>query len=204
MDYLKTGQLIRKLRKEQGLNQTELAEKLHITGKTVSKWECGRGFPDVSMFPALSAALQVDFAALFSGELSEKVQDSGNLKRLQFYICPQCGNLITTTSSASVVCCGKVLAAEKVQTADDELNVELVEREYIVQSNHEMSREHYISFIALRSGDQLYLRKLYPEWDIQLQIPYIPGALMLWYCTKHGLFQQSVPQPIRAARSRCR
>ena len=104
MDYTKTGQLIRRLRLELGMTQRELADRLHICSKTVSKWECGHGFPEVSMFPALSEALNADFSALFSGEIAQKSQDSGNLRRLQFYVCPECGNIITSTSSMAVAC----------------------------------------------------------------------------------------------------
>ena len=194
MDYTKTGQLIRRLRLEMGLTQGQLAERLHICSKTISKWECGHGFPEVSMFPALSESLNVDFSVLFSGEIAQKGQDSGNLRRLQFYVCPECGNVITSTSSMSVACCGKKLHPLLAQQGREDLRVTLIEREFFVASDHEMSRDHYISFIALCSSDHLLLRKLYPEWDIQLQLPYIPGAVLYWHCSKHGLFTQRLPK----------
>ena len=103
MDYTKTGQLIRRLRLELGMTQRELADRLHICSKTVSKWECGHGFPEVSMFPALSEALNADFSALFSGEIAQKSQDSGNLRRLQFYVCPECGNEIFPVIAPAVI-----------------------------------------------------------------------------------------------------
>lgn len=194
MNYQKIGQLIRKLRTEQGFTQAELAELLHISNKTVSKWECGNGCPELSLFPALSKVLNTDFSALFSGETGEKCQDTGNLKRISFYICPICGNLITSTSTAGVSCCGKVLLPQQLQRAGEELHAELQDREYYITTDHEMSRQHYITFVALRSSEQFLLRKLYPEWDVQLRLPYTPGAVLIWHCSQHGLFYQPLPQ----------
>ena len=202
MDYQKIGLMIRKLRTDKHLTQAELAELLHVSNKTVSKWECGSGCPEVSMFPALSKVLDVDFAALFSGETAEKPTDSGNLRKLQFYICPNCGNLITSTSDAAVSCCGKVLLPQRLQRAGEEIKVQLIDREYQISSDHEMSREHYITFLALRSSEQILLRKLYPEWDLELHMPYIPGAMLIWHCNQHGLFYQPLPQYRRTPRSR--
>lgn len=196
------GLLIRNLRTAAGMNQAELAEKLHISNKTVSKWECGCGSPDISLFPALSELLGVDFNALFTGKIEEKSFDTGNLKRISFYICPNCGNLITSTSSASISCCGRVLEAQKLQRAGEEIRTTLVDREYQITSKHEMSRDHYISFIALRSSETLLLRKLYPEWNVELYVPFVPGAMLIWHCSKHGLFYQPLPQPIRTPRKR--
>ena len=202
MDYQKIGLMIRKLRTDKHLTQAELAELLHVSNKTVSKWECGSGCPEVSMFPALSKVLDVDFAALFSGETAEKPVDSGNLCKLQFYICPNCGNLITSTSDAAISCCGKVLSPQKLQRAGEEIKVQLIDREYQISSDHEMSREHYITFLALRSSEQILLRKLYPEWNLELYMPYIPGAMLIWHCKQHGLFYQPLPQFRRTPRSR--
>lgn len=202
MNYENIGVLIRKLRSEKGLTQNEVAEKLHISNKTVSKWECGAGCPDISLFPALSELFGVDFSALFSGKLEEKPADNGNLRNLSFYVCPDCGNLITSTSLASVACCGKTLAPQKLQRAGEEISVSLVGNEYYISSNHEMSRQHYITFVALRSSDQILLRKLYPEWNLELQMPYIPGAMMIWHCKQHGLFYQPLPKYQRVPRQR--
>lgn len=163
MDQERISHLILKLRLEKGLTRAALAEKLHISNKTVSKWECGSGCPEAFLFSALSRALGADSSALISGEIDEKPMDSGNLRRrLQFYICPNCENLFTTTSTASVACYGKVLTPQKLQRAGEEVCVELVAHEYYISSEHEMTRDHYITFVALRSSEQLALRKLYP------------------------------------------
>ena len=55
-----------------------------------------------------------------------------------------------------------------------------------------MLKEHYISFVALLTGDTLTLKKQYPEWDLQVRIPGRTHGKLLWYCTEHGLFYQLV------------
>lgn len=70
MDAEKTGRFIAELRGERGLTQRELAEKIGVTDKAVSKWERGRGFPDVSLLETLSNELGVSIAELISGERS--------------------------------------------------------------------------------------------------------------------------------------
>ena len=60
MDQLKIGRFIAERRREQGLTQAELAEKLHITDRAVSKWETGRGVPDSSIMLALCELLDIN------------------------------------------------------------------------------------------------------------------------------------------------
>ena len=69
MNQESIGQLIRKLRTEKGMNQAEFAEKLHISNKTVSKWECGIGYPDVTLFPVIAELFGVSVAVLFGETL---------------------------------------------------------------------------------------------------------------------------------------
>lgn len=204
MNYEKIGQLIRQLRVEKGLTQEALAETLHVSNKTISKWECGNGCPEVSLFPALSAALEVDFATLFSGNLEQKQKNSGNFRHLKFYICPNCGNIITSITPANISCCGKMLQPQTAQKAEGEntLQVEWIDSEYFISSQHEMSREHYITCVGLLSSDQLILRKLYPEWDMQVRIAPTAGAHLIWHCSQHGLFYQTLPKPVRQASNR--
>ncbi len=68
MDQQKTGQFIAEMRKEQGLTQRELAEKLMISDKTVSKWECGNGLPEVSLMLPLCEILKISVNELLSGK----------------------------------------------------------------------------------------------------------------------------------------
>ena len=68
MDAIKTGKLISELRKEQGLTQAELAEKILVSDKAISRWETGRGYPDITNMEALSAALGISVGELLNGE----------------------------------------------------------------------------------------------------------------------------------------
>lgn len=194
MDNVKIGNLINKLRKEKGMTQLQLAEKLHISDKTVSKWERGLGCPDVSLLTDLSGVFGVDLEKLLSGQLDANEERGGNMKKLNFYVCPECGNVITAMTDAGVSCCGKKLKAlEPVKASEEEkLSVEVIENDYYISSNHPMVKEHYISFVALLTGDSLTLKKQYPEWDLQVRIPGRTHGKLIWYCTDHGLFYQLV------------
>ena len=68
MNTEKTGTFIAELRKEKGMKQAELAELLHVSDKAVSRWETGRGFPDITNLEALSECLGVSAAELIRGE----------------------------------------------------------------------------------------------------------------------------------------
>lgn len=194
MDNVKVGQLICRLRKEKHFTQLQLANRLNVSDKTVSKWERGLGCPDVSIFPELSKQLDVDLEKLLSGELDENEQLGGNMKKTKFYVCPACGNLITAMADASVSCCGKRLTALEAHKAEEHerLHVEMIEEDYFITATHEMTRNHHIAFVALLTGDSLMVRRQYPEWDLQARIPAFAHGKMLWYCTQHGLFYQVV------------
>ena len=71
MDNAKCGKFISELRKARGLTQGQLAEKIGVTDKAVSKWETGRGFPDVSVLAPLAEALGTTITELVNGERSE-------------------------------------------------------------------------------------------------------------------------------------
>ena len=194
MDNVKIGNLINKLRKEKGMTQLQLAERLHISDKTVSKWERGQGCPDVSLLTDLSRVFGVDLEKLLSGQLDTNEETGGNMKKLNFYVCPECGNVITAMTDAGISCCGKKLQPlEAVKAQEGEkLSVENIENDYYISSDHPMLKEHYISFVALLTGDTLTLKKQYPEWDLQVRIPGRAHGKLLWYCTEHGLFYQLV------------
>ena len=194
MDNEKIGKLIYGLRKERNMTQLQLAEILHISDKTVSKWERGQGCPDISLLVDLSCVLGVDMEKLLSGRLEANEERGGNMKKLNFYVCPECGNVITAMTEAGISCCGKKLQPlEAVKAHDEErLLVENIENDYYISSDHPMLKEHYISFVALLTGDTLTLKKQYPEWDLQVRIPGRTHGKLIWYCTEHGLFYQLV------------
>ena len=192
MDQTKTGGLIRALRTQKGLTQKELAEAVGVGDKAVSKWERGLGCPDVSLLPELSRVLGVWLEALLSGQIDANDQERGNMKKLNFYVCPDCGNLITAATEAGVSCCGRTLLPLEPQKPEDPLSVEKIDDSWFVSSPHPMTKDHYISFVALLTGDTLFFRRLYPEWDLQTRIPAFGHGILLWYCTQHGLFRQII------------
>ena len=116
------------------------------------------------------------------------------MKRIRFYVCPSCGNVLTALTDTSISCCGKKLQPQEWKKAEgpDKLAVEKIENDYYISTGHEMTREHYISFVALLSDDTIMLRKQYPEWDLQVRIPVFAHGRLVWYCTRHGLFYQDV------------
>lgn len=69
MNAILTGQFISRVRTEKGMTQKELAQKVGVTDKAVSKWETGRGMPDISSLDALCNALDVSVNELLSGEV---------------------------------------------------------------------------------------------------------------------------------------
>lgn len=194
MDCVKIGKLICSLRKEQRLTQQQLAERINVSDKAISKWERGLGCPDVSLLPELSGIFGVNLGELLSGELNTNDSVGGNMKKLQFYVCSNCGNLLTATANATVSCCGKTLKPLFPRKAEEteKLSVEMIENDYFISTDHEMTREHYIAFVALLTGDSIMLRKQYPEWNLQTRIPRFAHGMLIWYCTQHGLFYQMV------------
>jgi len=194
MDCEKIGSLIRTLRIEKHYTQKQLADQMNLSDKTISKWERGFGCPDVSLLAELAALLGVELESLLCGELAANEMSGGNMKKSRFYICAHCGNLLISTTDASVCCCGKTLAAltPVKATPEEKLAVEVMENEYYISSNHEMSKDHYITFVALLTGDSLILKKQYPEWNLQTRLPMIAHGMLLWHCNRHGLFYQGI------------
>ena len=106
MNAYLTGGTIKNLREQKKLTQEELAALLDVSGKAVSKWETGRGLPDISLLEPLSQALGVSVAELLSGEQIINQNRAGNLLRSHFYLCPICGNVIHAVGNTLVSCCG--------------------------------------------------------------------------------------------------
>ena len=190
MDCKKVGTLILQLRKEKHLTQKELADGMHISDKTISKWERGFGCPDVSLLHELSELLHVDIEKILSGDLDPNHADGGNMKKLLFYRCPTCGNILTSTGEASISCCGRKLSAMKANQMDAEhqLTVEHIEDELYITFTHEMSKTHFISFLAYVTCDRVLLVKLYPEQSGEVRFPRMSGGKLYLCCNQHGLW----------------
>ena len=202
MDQKKTGELIRQLRLDAGLTQKQLAEKLCISDKAVSKWECGNGCPDISLLSELADIFRTDTQTILSGRINKNESEKGNMKKLRFYVCPECGNIITASTEAAVTCCGSRLSALEPVKAEgkDMLNVEDIGGEWLITSPHEMKKDHYISFAAFVTDSSASVFRLYPEWDMQLILPIFRSGRLLWYCTRHGLFYQDIRRMPRTAK----
>ena len=194
MDLSKTGKLIAQLRAEKGLTQKAVAEAIGITPKTVSKWETGRGFPDVSLIPQLSGIFQVDIQKLIDGELPKPKQEAGNVKRTKFYVCQQCGNILTSVGDAEILCCGRKLSPLSAQSPDDahKLSVQLIEDDFYITFPHPMTKEHFISFISYVRFDRVLTLKLYPEQGGEARLPRMRGGRLYYYCSNHGLFELKI------------
>ena len=194
MDPVKIGALIRSLRTERRLTQKQLAEALHVSDKAVSKWERGNGCPDLSLLAALADFFGMDMEILLSGEISTNESEKGNMKKLKFYVCQKCGNILTATSEAAVSCCGIRLAPIEPKPAEESemLRVEDIGGELYVTADHSMTKEHYISFAAYVSDSSVTICKQYPEWDMQMTLPPVRSGRLVWYCTKCGMFRQEI------------
>lgn len=194
MDCAKVGRLIRTLRLERGLTQAELAGMLCVSPKTVSKWETGKGCPDLSLLPALSDSLGVEPGTLLLGELCANDVVRGNMKKTKYAVCPACGSITLTTGETEISCCGRKLAAlmPKKAGAAEKLTIKPVENEWYITSPHAMRKEDYISFVAFQTGDRVQLVKQYPEWDLQVRMERRGHGMLLWYSAKEGLLYQLI------------
>lgn len=195
MDCSKVGKLIFHLRKEQGLTQKNIADALNISNKTVSKWERGLGCPDVSLLAGLSGVLGADIQKMLEGELDPNKLDSGNVNRIRFYVCPTCGNVLTSSNKASISCCGRkqVPLVPKEQLEHHRMMVEEIDIYYHISIDHEMKKSHYIQFVAYVGTDMVLLKRLYPEQGANIHIPAMRRDGKLYgYCSQHGLWIQPV------------
>ena len=192
MDNRKVGELIYKLRKEKGLTQKQLADQMNISDRTISKWERGYGCPDVTLLPSLSTLLGVNIENILDGELSSNEFVGGNMKKSNYFVCPSCTTIGLATGEITVSCCGRKLERleAKKATEEEKLSITEIDHEWFVSSDHPMTKEHYISFIAVATGDQVQMIKQYPEWGLQTRIPKRKHSKLVWYDTQSGLHYQ--------------
>jgi transcriptional regulator with XRE-family HTH domain len=195
MNSYVTGATIKHLRESRRLTQAELADRIGVSSKTVSKWETAKGLPDVSLLQPLAQALGISVIELMSGEPVINKNVSANMLRGRFYICPICGNAIYTLGNTVVSCCGITLPAQEAEEADDDhpLTIENVEDEHFITIRHPMTKQHYISFVAYVTTDRLQMVKLYPEGDAQTRLQLRGAGILYYYCNRHGLFRKKLP-----------
>lgn len=196
MNQYVTGNMIRKYREAKKMTQAELARKLMVSDKAVSKWETGRSYPDITLIDPLAKALGLSAIELLSGESITNTNRSYNMLRSRIYVCPICGNVVIAAGNAVISCCGITLppldAEEPGENCLFPLNIESVEDEYYVSIDHPMTKDHYISFIAASAGDRIELIKLYPEGNAEARFKRRLVKNIFYYCNKHGLYVKHV------------
>ena len=191
MEYYVTGAVIRRLRERKNLTQEELAARIFVSGKAVSKWELGRGYPDISLLEPLARALDISVIELLSGEDVTNRNRSANMIRSRFYVCPVCGNAVFSVGEAVVSCCGITLPPLEPEEPDEAhaIREERVEDEFYVTVDHPMTKDHHISFLAAVWDGGTELVKLYPEWNAEARFRIRCVKYLYAYCNHHGLFR---------------
>ncbi|MBR0372953.1 MAG: helix-turn-helix domain-containing protein [Mogibacterium sp.] len=191
--YIK-GEVIKALREKNKMTQAELAERLGVSDKAVSKWETGRGLPDITLVEPIADALGLSVGELFAGEQIINQNVASNMRKARLYVCPICGNVIQSTGDVALSCCGVALPALEAEEPDDShrIRVEKVEDEYYVTMDHPMTKDHYVSFFIYRTGDRLETVKLYPEGNAECRFFRRGHGEVLAYCNRHGLFRVRV------------
>lgn len=200
MNQYITGAMIRSLREKSGLTQAELADRLYVSDKTVSKWENGKGHPDISLLEPLAEIFDISVTELLSGRTVVNVNVSANMLKSQFYLCPVCGNAIHSMGEAVINCHGVLLAPMQAEETDEDhmIFIEGAEDEYYVRINHTMTKSHYISFIAALSPDRIQMVKLYPEGNAEARFQIDGVQQIVFCCNRDGLFSVHVHKAIDA------
>ena len=194
MNRYVTGSTIKELREGRNMTQTELAEHIGVSNKTVSKWETGKGLPDITLLQPLAQALGISVIELISGEQITNKNISANMLRSKFYVCPICGNVIHGMGNALISCCGITLPPLEAEEPDEAhaITIEPVEDEYFLTISHPMTKQHSISFIAHVTSDRLQMVKFYPEGNADTRLQLRGRGYLYYYCNHHGLFKKKL------------
>ena len=190
MNQYVTGAMIKELREQRKMTQLQLAAMLNVSDKTISKWETGKGYPDITLLEPIADALSVSVPELISGKIISNANVSANMMKSKFYVCPVCGNVIHAIGDAVIHCHGVLLTPAESERPDEnhKICIEIVEDEYYVQVIHEMTKKHYISFIAAASPDRIQVVKLYPEGNAEARFKINGVRKICFYCNRDGLF----------------
>ena len=192
MNTYVTSTTIKQLREKRNLTQAELAERIGVSSKTISKWETAKGLPDISLLQPLAQALGISLIELMNGEAIVNRNTSGNMLRTKFYVCPVCGNILHSTGDSVISCCGIILPALEAEEADEahRICIEKVEDEHFLTIAHPMTKQHYISFLVFVTSDRIQMVKFYPEGNAETRLQLRGRGMLYWYCNQHGLFKQ--------------
>ena len=160
--------IIATLRKKKGWTQTALAEKLSISAQSISKWECGIGYPDVTMFPAIAEILSVPIGILFGEKMEEETIMHNNEYKKEFAVCKN----IT-------VYLGNVCRIEYIEDKPDVCKIEAEGDPVFIRY-----------FEAEQTGDQLLVQIKNPSGSAIIWEPYDregftgENIVRIYYCGK--------------------
>ena len=194
MDTYVTGATIKQLREARNLTQSELAQNIGVSSKTISKWETAKGLPDISLLQPLAQALGISVIELMNGQHIINKNISANMLRCKIYVCPVCGNIIHCTGSTVLSCCGIILPPLEAEDADEDhsITIEKVEDEHFLTIHHPMTKAHFISFAAFVTSDRIQMVKFYPEGNAQTRLQLRGMGFLYYYCNRHGLFRKKI------------
>ena len=143
---------------------------------------------------AIAKAFRVSVTELMIGNAVNNGNVAANMLRSHFYVCPVCGNVIHSMGETVIHCQGILLTPWQAEEPDDKhkISIEKVEDEYYVRIEHEMTKEHYISFVAALGSDKIQMIKLYPEGNAEARVKINGMRKLLFYCNRDGLFAVDV------------
>lgn len=190
MNTYVTGNMIKELRKKKNFTQLDLANKLMVSEKTISKWESGRGLPDISLIEPLSKALDISLIELFNGKEIINKNKSGNMLKNKIYVCPICGNILFSVGEGAYSCCGYDLLALEEESKD--FDVEIIDNELYINLESPMTKNDYISFIAYLTCDEIQIKKLYPEQECFARFKRADHGKILYFNNREGLFFKTI------------
>ena len=147
------------------------------------------------MLPALSSIFGVALGRLLMGDLAPEKTEVGNMRRLKFYVCPDCGNILTATGGGEIHCCGRKLEPLQARPADEAhtATVREIEEDWYVTFSHPMEKDHYFRFAAYVATERVLLVRLYPEQGGEFRIPQLRGGGKLYLCcSRDGLFEVKI------------
>ncbi len=151
MNQYVTGTVIRELREKNNMTQLQLAEKLGVSDKTVSKWETAKGYPDITLLEPIAKVFRISVTELISGSTIHNANVSANMMRSKFYVCPVCGNVIHSMGEAAIHCHGILLASLEAKASDDMQMVKLYP-EGNAEARFKLRRVRRIFFYCNRDG----------------------------------------------------
>lgn len=198
MNQYVTGTVIRELREKNKMTQLQLAEKLGVSDKTISKWETAKGYPDITLLEPIADAFRISVTELISGNPIHNANVSANMMRSKFYVCPVCGNVIHSMGEGVIGCHGIQLSPLSAEPSDEQhmIFIERSDDEYYVRIDHIMTKEHYISFVAAAGSDEIQMVKLYPEGKSEARFKTRGVRKIFFYCNHDGLFSVDVVKGI--------